>query len=238
MITDHDELEASVAAYVLGALDDEEAEEVSRHLQTCPTCPALAEDLQRAVGVLPLGVEPITPPAALRGRILAAAGASEASPKVIPAKRVKPRERMRWRPAAAAAAALIAFALGAGVGLGIGHTTAPAPAAGVAQFAMTGTGDMAGAHGSVFELRAEDLTFVQFSGLPQIGPDRVYELWLIPTAGQPVPGAVFAPDLRGAQVVVLGHGLAGYKALAVTEEAAPNGARAPTQEPQLTGAVA
>lgn len=238
MITDHDELEASVAAYVLGALDDDEAQEVRMHLQTCPTCPALAQDLRRAIGVLPLGVEPITPPAALRGRILAAAGAPDASPKIIPARRITPRERMQWRPAAAAAAALIAFALGAGLGLGIGRTTAPAPAAGVAQFAMTGTGDMAGAHGSVFELKAEDLTFVQFSGLPQIAPDRVYELWLIPAAGQPVPGAVFAPDLRGAKVVVLGHDLAGYKALAVTEEAAPNGVRAPTQAPQLTGAVA
>jgi anti-sigma-K factor RskA len=142
-----------------------------------------------------------------------------------------------WRTAGVAVAAVVAFALGAGIGLGIGRTTVAPTTAGVAQFSMTGTGVMQGAHGNVFELRHEDLTFVQFSGLPQIAPDRVYELWLIPTNGQPVPGAVFAPDLRGAQTVVLAHDLAGYKALAVTEEAAPNGATAPTQQPQLTGTL-
>jgi anti-sigma-K factor RskA len=244
VITDHDELEASVAAYVLGALEDDEADEVRRHLETCPTCPALAEDLRRAVGLLPLGAEPVAPPAVLRDRILVAAGAPVTPPAarpqpsaVIRAKRIDGRHRIPWRPAAAAAAAVIAFALGAGMGLGIGRTTAPPPAAGVAHFTMTGTGDMAAAHASVFELEHEDLTFLQFTDLPQITPDRVYELWLIPTTGQPVPGALFAPDPRGAQVIVLGHGLAGYKALAVTEEAAPNGAPAPTQQPQLTGAL-
>jgi anti-sigma-K factor RskA len=244
MITDHDELEAAVAAYVLGALDEDEAADVRRHLETCPTCPGLAADLRRAVGVLPLAAEPVAPPAALRDRILVAAGASSSSPAarpqrpvVVPARRAEGRYRPRWRPAAAAAAAVIAFALGAGMGLGIGRTTAPAPPAAVAHFTMSGTGGMAGARASVFELKQEDLTLVQFTDLPQITSDRVYELWLIPNTGQPVPGALFAPDPRGAQVVVLGHGLNGYKALAVTNEAAPNGAQAPTQQPQLTGAL-
>jgi anti-sigma-K factor RskA len=241
MIADHDELENSVAAYVLGALEDDEAEEVRSHLETCPTCPAFAEELRRAVGVLPLAAEPVAPPADLRNRILSATGAPvpPRQSAVIAGKPTAARDRFRWGPVAVAAAAVIAFALGAGLGVGIGRTTVPPPAAtAVAQFSMTGTGDMQGAHGSVFVLKNEELTFVQFSGLPQIAPDRVYELWLIPSSGQPVPGAVFAPDQRGGQVVVLGHDLAGYKALAVTEEAAPNGATAPTQQPQLTGTLA
>jgi anti-sigma-K factor RskA len=244
MTADHDELETSVAAFVLGALEDQEAEEVRRHLETCPTCPTLADGLRRAVGVLPLGVEPAPPPAHLRDRILAAAGVAASTPAVrdrpavVPVRRDTTGRWVRWRPASAAAAAIIAFALGAGLGLGIGRTTAPPlPSTSVAQFTMSGTGQMEGAHGSVFELRREGVTFVQFSGLPPIASDRVYELWLIPASGQPVPGAVFAPDLRGGQVVVLGHDLAGYKALAVTEEAAPTGASAPTQQPQLSGAL-
>jgi anti-sigma-K factor RskA len=243
MIADHDEMEASVAALVLGALDDEEADEVRRHLETCPTCPGLAVDLRRAVGALPLAVEPVPPPTDLRDRILAVAGADVASPEVrarpagMPVRRAPSRRWVLWRPAAAAAAAIIAFALGAGLGLGIGRSTAPPPSTAVAQFTMSGTGPMEGAHGSVFELKREGVTFVQFSGLPLIASDRVYELWLIPGSGQPVPGAVFAPDLRGGQVVVVGRALSGYKALAVTEEAAPDGASAPTQQPQLSGAV-
>jgi anti-sigma-K factor RskA len=244
MIADHDEMEDAVAALVLGALDDEEADAVRRHLETCPTCPRLAVGLRRAVGALPLAVEPLPPPTDLRDRILGAAGAGLASPAVrarpaaIPARRTPRRRWVLWRPAAAAAAAVIAFALGAGLGLGIGRSTAPPPpAAVVAQYTLSGTGQMEAAHGSVFELKREGLTFVQFSGLPSIAADRVYELWLIPSSGQPVPGAVFAPDPLGGKVIVLGHDLSGYKALAVTEEAAPHGAPAPTQQPQLAGAL-
>lgn len=244
MIADHDEMEASVAALVLGALDDEEADAVRQHLETCPTCPGLAADLRRAVGALPFAVEPLPPPTDLRDRILAAAGADttpalRARRELIPARRPARRRWVLWSPAAAAAAAaVVAFALGAGLGLGIGRSTAPPPpAAAVAQYSLSGTGPMAGAHGSVFQLKREGLTFVQFSGLPPIASDHVYELWLIPNSGQPVPGAVFAPDTSGGQVVVLARDLSGYRTMAVTEEAAPNGAPAPTQQPQLTGAL-
>lgn len=243
MIADHDEMENSVAAFVLGALDDDEADGVRRHLETCPTCPGLAVGLRRAVGAVPLAVEPLQPPTDLRDRILAAAGAGvaptavRARPAPIPVRRTTGRRWGVWRPAVAAAA-VVAFALGAGLGLGIGRSTAPPPpAAAVAQYSMNGTGQMEASHGSVFELKREGLTFVQFSGLPPIAADRVYELWLIPSSGQPVPGAVFAPDPLGGKVIVLGHDLSGYKALAVTEEAAPNGAPAPTQQPQLAGTL-
>lgn len=243
MIAEHDEMENAVAALVLGALDDEEADAVRRHLETCPTCPGLVVGLRRAVAALPLAVEPVPPPTDLRDRILAAAGADMGSPAVrarpvlVPVRPSAGRRRGLWRPATAAAA-VIAFALGAGLGLGIGRSTAPPPpAAAVAQHSLSGTGQMQGAQGSVFELKREGLTFVQFSGLPPIAADRVYELWLIPSSGQPVPGAIFAPDPLGGKVIVLGHDLAGYTALAVTEEAAPNGAPAPTQQPQLAGTL-
>src|SRR5260370_11795019 len=115
MITDHDELEISVAAFVLGALEDQEAEEVRRHLETCPTCPAFADGLRRAVGALPLAVEPVPPPTDLRDRILAAAGAGAATPAVTArpavthARRTTSRPRGLLRPAAVAAPAALAL---------------------------------------------------------------------------------------------------------------------------------
>jgi anti-sigma-K factor RskA len=96
---------------------------------------------------------------------------------------------------------------------------------------------MTGAQGRVFELRQEGLTLVQFSGLPQLEPGRVYELWLIPKEGQPAPAGVFAPDQEGSYVAVIARNLAGLKALAVTDEISPNGTSAPTQQPQLVGSV-
>jgi hypothetical protein len=55
--------------------------------------------------------------------------------------------------------------------------------------------------------------------------------------GHPAPGAVFVPDSEGGHVLVLARSLSGVNALAVTEEAGPNGTQAPTQQPQLVGSL-
>jgi anti-sigma-K factor RskA len=197
---------------------------------------------------MPLAVGEVVPPPRLRQRILEAAGGSRAaiapaapaSTKVLtlPRARARPALRLAALGPAVAAAAVIAFALGAGLGLGIGRTIAPAPApSSVAQYAMTGSGAMAGATGHVYVLRQEGLTLIQFNGLPQPDGGKLYELWLIPKSGQPVAAGVFTPDPGGGHVAVVARTLAGFKALAVTEEAAPSGAPAPTQQPQLVGSV-
>lgn len=248
MSPEHEEIESSVAAFVLGALDAQEAETVRVHLEGCDSCRSLAARLSRAVDAMPLAVGEVTPQPGLRRRILDAAAGSRPSTAVVEPKRTKvlelPRVKSTRSPwlgnfgRTAAAAALVAFALGAGLGLGIGRTIAPAPApASVAQFSMTGSGDMTGANGRVYELRQEGLTLIQFSGLPQPANGKIYELWLIPAQGQPVPGGVFMPDSDGGHVTVLARTLNGVKTLAVTEEASPGGAPAPTQQPQLAGGV-
>src|SRR5436309_2923401 len=83
----------------------------------------------------------------------------------------------------------------------------------------------------------QGLTLVEFSGMPALEAGKVYELWLIPQQGDPVPAAVFKPDAEGSHVVVLARNLRGVKALAVTAEAGPNGTTAPTEQPQLVGTV-
>lgn len=247
MNTEHDEIENSVAAFLLGAADPEEADLVRAHLETCESCRDFAGRLQRVLGALPLAVEPVTPPARLRERILGAAAESRqlARVKVEPPhpSRLPRLPALRWPRGAGprlAAAAMAAFALGIGLGLGLGRSVPPPvqPPATVAQYSMSGTGSMAGAQGRVFELKQEGLTLIQFSGLPHLDQGRIYELWLISSDGHPAPSGVFAPDSNGGQVIVLARTLAGLKALAVTQEVAPNGTSAPTQQPQLVGAVA
>lgn len=248
MTGEQDDFEDLIPAFVLGSLDDEDAERVRTHLEGCESCRALATRLGRAVDAMPLAVGEVAPPAGLRGRILDAAAGSRPAAEAPASKRAQVLELPRRRPPqsswlgrfgpAAAAAALVAFALGAGLGLGIGRTITPAPApATVAQYSMTGSGAMTGASGHVYELRQQGLTLIQFTGLPQPADGKIYELWLIPDNGQPVAAAVFTPDLGGEHVAVLARTLHGFKAVAVTEEAAPSGARAPTQQPQLSGAV-
>lgn len=247
MSAEHDQLESSLAAFLLGATDAEEAELVRAHLEGCASCQELAKRLERSIAALPLAVDATPPPARLRERILAEAAASR-RPSVERPQRTqvlrlpRPAPRSGWRVGlrtAVAAAAIIAFALGAGIGLGVGRSLAPQPqpAPTVAQFSMTGSGSMSSAHGSVYELKSEGLTLIQFSGLPQPGQGHVYELWLIPSHGQPAPAGVFTPDPDGSRFVVVARSLQGFNQVAVTEEVGPNGVSAPTQQPQLGGVV-
>jgi anti-sigma-K factor RskA len=40
------------------------------------------------------------------------------------------------------------------------------------------------------------------SNMPQLPPQKVYELWLIPTSGAPIPAGVFQPDTRGSAHII------------------------------------
>src|SRR5256885_15985090 len=104
-MSDHEELESAVAAWVLGALDADEAEAVRSHAEGCPTCREVAVTLRRVVGALPLAVDEVTPPPRLRERVLAAADASRRGANLAPAGRVSRRGPETPRPAGAAGAA-------------------------------------------------------------------------------------------------------------------------------------
>ena len=60
-------------------------------------------------------------------------------------------------------------------------------------------------------------------------------MWLIKPGGSPEAAAVFVPDSNGSKVVLVNRALTGYSVMAVTNEAGPDGAPAPTQQPQLYG---
>jgi anti-sigma-K factor RskA len=246
-MSDHEELESSVAAWVLGALEPEEAETIRSHAEACPTCREVAERLRRVVGALPLAVEEVAPPPRLRARVLAAAAASrpETARAVLdrrPGPQVRRAAPVRAgrRVPAYAMAAVAAVALLAGLLLGeVAFRGSPAPTTSqVARFTLSGHQDMSGARATVIDLRSDGVALVDFTGLPALGTGRVYELWLIPAKGNPVPAAVFVPDSNGARVVLVNRSVSGYTVMAVTNEAGPDGAPAPTQQPQLYGNLA
>lgn len=132
---EHDELESTVAAYVLDACEDDKEGEVARsHIEACPSCRELARRLARAAAAVPLAAEEMKPPDRLRARILSAAAAAPPSPdggqsgrNILRLPRSRPpealpvRRQARWRrrwplPAAAAAVAVL---LAAVIGLGV-----------------------------------------------------------------------------------------------------------------------
>ena len=239
----HDELESSVAAWVLGALDADEAESVRLHVESCASCREVAARLRRVVGALPLVTVEVQPPARLRERVLAAAGASTQTAGTPVAARLPRRPAIRRplpRVPAYAVAAIAVIALLSGVVLDrstYGQPITPAPAQ-VAHYTLAGHQAMSGAHATVIYLPADGLALVDFHGLPQLATGRVYEVWLIRSGGGPEAAAVFVPDSNGSKVVLVNRALTGYSVMAVTDEAGPDGASAPTQQPQLYGNLA
>ncbi len=196
-MSDHEELEGTVAAWVLGALDADEAESIRVHVEGCATCRQTAARFRRAADSLPLEVDELVPPARLRERVLIAASAARAS--TMPSAPARKRAALapgRWKPVAtvqlgrltafaAAATVLLALLVGLVVGglLGRGSVSPPAPQ--VARFTLAGHGPLAAAHGTVIDLKNDGVTLVDFSGLPALDKGKVYEVWLITPGGRP-----------------------------------------------------
>ncbi len=242
-MSEHEDLESLVAPWVLGALEPEEAETMRAHIDGCAACREVADRLRRVVGALPLSVDEVIPPARLRSRVLAAASSMRPNAVAAPAVRrpglrptpTSPGLARRMPVYAMAAVAVVALLLGVIVGQ---VAVRPSQQAQVARFTLAGHQGMAGARATVIDLRSDGVALVDFTGLPSPGAGRVYEVWLIPPKGDPVPAAVFVPDGNGARVVLISRSVSGYAQMAVTNEAGPDGSAAPTQPPQLYGNLA
>ena len=81
----HEEAVELAAPFVLNALEPDEEEAVREHLRACPLPHEEFAELGSVVPALAETLEPVEPPAALKGRILAAAADDLAERTVVPA---------------------------------------------------------------------------------------------------------------------------------------------------------
>ena len=91
--------------------------------------------------------------------------------------------------------------------------------------------------GSAIYVRDRSSLIFLASNLPGLPPQKVYELWLIPTNGAPIPAGMFKPDARGNASVIqppLPGGVEA-KAFAITVEP-EQGSATPTMPIVMTGA--
>lgn len=170
-----------------------------------------------AFNAIGMAVGPVTPPPALRGRILAAAS--------------RQQRRLPW---SLVAAALVLISVAA---FFLGQTLHAPATGGPATFAMTGHGTLQGATARVTDLKTDRIAVVEFNGMPAPPAGKVYELWLITPGGHADAAGVFVPDSSGHTVVVVDRSLDGYALMAVTAEQGPSGVSAPTQQPDMTGTI-
>jgi anti-sigma-K factor RskA len=217
-----DEVRDLAPGFVLGALEATEADAVRRHLADCPEAHAEVEELGGVVGHLLADVEPAEPPAGLRARILAAAAADAerpaapvpaesrppAAPEPIPFRRPDAPRRGTsagaWVLRIAAVVAIVA--LGAWNVLlqgqlgrlesdqaGIAAVLDAAALPGSQLAILSGEGGVRGAAA----VRSDGSVVLAVEGLAATTGSEVYETWLIPGDGTPVPVGGFEVGADG-----------------------------------------
>jgi anti-sigma-K factor RskA len=222
----HTRWEEDLAAYLLGALPAEEADELEGHLGDCARCQEDRRRLEISIAAVGGSVEQVAPPPSLRARLLEAVQA-QAGPE--PAPRARPAlRRPRWRLPSLRPAA-------------VGLAAACLVAAGVAGWALRGGGESsrtlqarataaAPAARAKLVIRGEEAQLT-VARLPAPRAGRVYQVWL--KHGDKVsPSTLFSVDRRGRGAAAIPRGVRGADQLMVSEEPA-RGSAAPTTAPRL-----
>jgi len=223
-----------IAAYALGCLEPEEAEQVAAHLQTCPACRAELQAYESLCETLSLAAEPVSPPPALKERLMQPIAAPPA-----PAKRAngwRTLQNLLQRPVPAWSLGVVVLALALFlVPLLRRLSTGPvAPSRSpMGTIALIGTEAVPEAHG-VLVVGSDGMEGgLMVEHLPPLDADHQYQLWLI-ADGQRTSGGVFSVNEGGyaAVPVISPRPLTDYTAFGITIEPA-GGSPGPTGQKVL-----
>jgi anti-sigma-K factor RskA len=236
-MTEHAEIVDLIPAYALHTLDEEEAQQVAAHLETCQHCQDVLEAYERVAAQLATTVPLVEPPGHLKGRLMArvrpeSRDATPTGPPLSWWERVKAGLRAAAPVWAPVSAALITALLVGNLLLWQQVRQAASPP--VVAVALSGT-DAAPEANGVLVLTPKQPDGVLFvSNLTPLTPEQQYQLWLIAEDGSRDSGAVFSvtPDGR-AEVDVSGRkALPDYRAFGITVEPA-GGSPGPTGQQVL-----
>lgn len=234
MSRDHEQYEENVGAYLLGALTELESEVFERHVASCPVCRQEFEQLRVASEALPRAVEPVEPPASLKRSLMATVNAeARERGQAAPARRrfrlLRPFPRLS--PAFAVGMACV-LAVGAAIGFGVSKIGGGSGDQTVAALVDHARAPMGRASLVVSGDRAKG-GLLRVQGMPQPGPNRVYEVW-VHRGGSFVPaGALFDVGKDGTGSAAIPSDLKGVDAVAVTREP-QGGTSQPSEQPVMS----
>jgi anti-sigma-K factor RskA len=216
----HEQFGEDLALYALGTLAGEERAALEKHLSECNGCRRELEQLRGDMGLMALSASGPRPPQRARQRLMSAI-TQERRPLHVP----KQPKRTWWRTlewvAAAAALAIVMLlvrqnselqkrvasaqeSLGAQQGELIRAReiadlfTAPE----TQRVTLVAAKTPPQPQGKTFYLRNRGQLIFLANNLPALPPQKIYELWLIPTTGAPVPAGLFKPDAHGSATIV------------------------------------
>jgi anti-sigma-K factor RskA len=213
----HEDFEGLAAGYGLYALEPDDEQRLAMHLLTCLSCSRLVADSASITADLVGMLEPMTPPAALRARIMAAVAADETdlAADSKPATAASADGSFRWIPPWLRRRAVIGV-LAAIVGIGVAipvtlaasdHGSAAGEGSTLAQsllnpqarvITLTASGGVSHAKAVV----AEQGVYLVARGLAVNDSTRsTYVMWLVSRQGKPSAIATF--DVRSKATVEL-----------------------------------
>jgi len=243
---DCDAVDELAGAYALGALERSESTAVGTHLRTCPRPHHELRNLIGAGDLLASALDPVTPSAGLRDRLMASIAATPQDRATGPVVSVRSALRgwFEWLTPAftrgvAAAAVIVALAFGAWNLSLQGQLSSRDQVLRAVAEAIAGGQDayrVTGSAGAGYVVSAPNGTAsLVVADLAPLEANRIYELWLIGADGSPVAVGSFAGSRESVAVVPLERGLAGYLTFAVTVEA--HRVDAPTSEPVMVASL-
>jgi anti-sigma-K factor RskA len=241
-----------LALYALGALDASDLARIAQHLEGCAGCRLELQKLNAEIGAFAVAVAPSsTPPQRARHRLLTAIAASESA-----VRRASPRWSFAFRFAVALifiAAALIEWRDISALRrqnrqlqqqlAQVQATSAQAQAiAGMMMsrdtmrltLVATNQKPQPMAHAIYSEKKA--CVLLTAHNLAPLGPGKMYELWLLPKSGAPIPAGMFQSDADWNALMLHGGLPEGMQAkgFAITVEP-EQGSPAPSGQPVLIG---
>jgi anti-sigma factor RsiW len=228
----------SLPAYALGSLDEAEARLVATHLAGCTVCRTELGAFQAVVEQL-LPAPDAAPPPDLKRRLM------DRVRSLRPATVSRPRAARRpWRqrlgPVWGIASLLLILALAAASLLlwqRVSRLEVLSGPQGMRAIALHSTEAAPQASGFVVISADGQNGLLVVDALPQLDPERQYQVWLI-RDGQTTPGAAFSVDpsgYRGVRIVTP-ESLLTYSAIRITIEPV-EGSALPTGEQVLDGSL-
>jgi len=216
--TDHNHWSEDLAAYLLGALEADEATAMERHLEGCERCREEMRWLEPALQTLPEAVERREPPRALRESLMTEV---RGDVREAEARRAPSRPARRWLLKPAMGLAVVALLVAGVVGYEVGKDGTDDGNATTLERQIDGL--------AVKMVQEGESGTLHLSGLHQLPPDKVLEAWVEREGEVEAVPALFVPDRNG-QAETRISDMHGVDVVMVTEEP-QGGSEAPTGEP-------